>query len=524
MKTRSIAFFIGVLATVLISANIGGLYVYDLDEAKNATCAMEMMERHDLIVPTFNYELRGDKPPLHYYFMIAAYEIFGVNEFSARFFSVIMGVLTVLAVFLFTDRFLSRNAALYSAIALLSSFHFVFQFHMAVPDPYLVFFLTLGWIYFYCSFKDPSWKNTMIMYTSFGLATLAKGPVAIAVPGLSIILFLILSGNFNGKLIKSMKPVPGILLYLIVTLPWFILVHIKTQGLWTRIFFVENNIDRYTSTMDRHGAVFLVVPLIVILGMLPFSTVIFQSFAAGWKKRKGNDMLFYSIVVSLTIMTFFSFSKTKLPNYTVPAYPFLAILVGWYISELLAGKFSKPLLKITFWIYLAVAFSIPVVLYIILGQEPVFSGLKNNSWYFLLLPFGGILSILCIYYKKLLNAFLALSLSWIIMSLMFYYWLFPKIDKLNPVARALPLIDTSRPVAVYGIYNSAFSFYIKKPFTPLSSTGQLEQYVKTHPGSYVISRKSKMDDLEKAGHLRLIAEDKDIFEIPTTVILQVESR
>src|SRR6266542_6826784 len=57
--------------------------IYILDEARNSECAREMMQPNDWITPTFNGELRTDKPPLHYFFMIVAYKMFGVNEFAA---------------------------------------------------------------------------------------------------------------------------------------------------------------------------------------------------------------------------------------------------------------------------------------------------------------------------------------------------------------------------------------------------------------------------------------------------------
>lgn len=521
-RTLYIAILVSILAGALISANTGGLYIYALDEAKNSVCAREMMERGDMIVPTFNYQLRGDKPPLHYYFMMAAYRMFGVSEFSARFFSVVMGVLTVLTVFLFTNRFINRNAALFAALALISSLHFVLQFHMAVPDPYLIFFLTLGWVFFYRSAQSPSWKNTMIMYASFALATLAKGPVALALPGISILIYLILTGNFSKKGIGSLKPLPGLLLFLIITLPWFILVHLSTHGEWTRIFFLEHNLDRYTSTMEGHGAFFLVTPLMVLLGMLPFSVFTIQSFGAGWKNRKENSLLLFCIIVSLTIIAFFSFSKTKLPNYTVPAYPFLAVLAGWYTDRLLSGNFKRPFIRLSLWIYLAVVISIPIIIYILLVKDPLFQDLKKLSLYFSILPLAGITALAFVYKKKPLPALLALSVSWIAVTFLFFYILYPQIDRRNPVARSLPRIDKTRPVAVYGLYNPAFSFYIRKPFTPLSDTTELANYVSAHPGAYIISRKRRLEELRETGKLRLIAEDRDIFEIPTTVILEVE--
>jgi 4-amino-4-deoxy-L-arabinose transferase-like glycosyltransferase len=81
--------------------------------------------------------------------MQIAYLIFGVNEFSARFFSVIMGVLTILTTWWLTTRYLGERAGFYAALALFSSLHFVLQFHMAVPDPYLIFLTTFGLASFY---------------------------------------------------------------------------------------------------------------------------------------------------------------------------------------------------------------------------------------------------------------------------------------------------------------------------------------------------------------------------------------
>src|ERR1700710_423249 len=74
---------------------LGATPIYILDEAKNAQCAREMLMRHNWIVPTFNGELRTDKPALHYWFMMLAYKTFGVHEWTARFFATIMGLSTI---------------------------------------------------------------------------------------------------------------------------------------------------------------------------------------------------------------------------------------------------------------------------------------------------------------------------------------------------------------------------------------------------------------------------------------------
>src|SRR5690606_10874336 len=128
------------------------------DEAKNAEAAREMLEQGEWVVPTFNYELRTDKPPAHYYFMMLSYSIFGVNEWAARFFSAIMGSATILLTFWFGARYFNRQTGVWAAMALLASLHFNIQFHMSVPDPYLISFFTASLFFFYAFWNEQKSK------------------------------------------------------------------------------------------------------------------------------------------------------------------------------------------------------------------------------------------------------------------------------------------------------------------------------------------------------------------------------
>src|SRR5262249_12868138 len=64
--------------------NLGAPSLWDIDEGNNATAAREMLAADNWVIPTFNGELRVDKPALLYWLQILAYQQFGVNEFSAR--------------------------------------------------------------------------------------------------------------------------------------------------------------------------------------------------------------------------------------------------------------------------------------------------------------------------------------------------------------------------------------------------------------------------------------------------------
>src|SRR5947207_13347847 len=76
--------------------NLGVPSLWDVDEGHNAEAAREMLDSGNWIVPTFNYQLRVDKPALLYWLQIFAYRSFGVNEFSARLPSALAGLVTIL--------------------------------------------------------------------------------------------------------------------------------------------------------------------------------------------------------------------------------------------------------------------------------------------------------------------------------------------------------------------------------------------------------------------------------------------
>src|SRR5947209_2965608 len=69
---------------VLCLPNLGGPSLWDVDEGRNTQAAVEMRESGNWIVPTFNYQLREDKPALLYWLQMAAYAVCGVGEFAAR--------------------------------------------------------------------------------------------------------------------------------------------------------------------------------------------------------------------------------------------------------------------------------------------------------------------------------------------------------------------------------------------------------------------------------------------------------
>lgn len=510
------------LSYFLISSNIGNVSIYILDESKNASCAREMMETGNYVVPTFNYELRTDKPPLHYYFMILGYKLFGVNEFGARFFSVLFGCLTVLATFFFALRFFSFRIAILSSTILLSSLHFVLQFHLAVPDPYLIFFIVSALFLFYTYQKERNTSFIYLFYFSLALGTLTKGPVAIVLPGLIILSYLIITKQFNWKTLASIKLVSGGLLYLLIALPWYILVHLETNGAWTEGFFLKHNMERFTSTMEGHGGSFYYPIVFLVLGMLPFVVFVIPTIVHTWKNSK-NDLILYLSLIILWFLIFFAVSKTQLPNYIVPLYPAFAILIAIYLDTLCSGKQKTAIpIRITLIVYLLIMIAIPIGVYFGLTFEPMLAHLKWKSLYFIILPFGAIIAMYFVLVNKIRPMVISISASWMIMILLFFFMVYPAINEENPVEQSHYLFKDEIPVSYFGRMNSAFAFKMKSSIPALNNYEGVDKFLKNNSNGLILSTKSiynKNKEIFDALNATIIFEHRDLYEIPTTVII-----
>lgn len=512
-ETKRNTILLFVITAVVLWCNLGSPPVYILDEARNAQAAREMMQRNDFIVPTFNAELRPHKPPLHYYFMRAGYEILGANAWGARFFSALMGWLTIYVTWFFVKRFTDRQTGFITALILACSTHFLFEFRLAVPDPYLIFFITAGLFTFYAYVVEKKWKWFVLSAASLALASLAKGPVALALPGLSAAVWLVWEKNW--KTLFSWRWLLYALLVVAIAAPWYLAVHYATRGEFTRGFFLEHNLNRFGEAMEGHGGIFLLVPLFVLVGLLPVSVFVGEV----WRKRKllsSQRLVTFSACVVAAFIIFFSLSRTKLPNYPMPCYSFAAFLFGYWIKETISRNESIK----TYPFVILLALNVAILAGGIVGihLEPALRGM--DAWV-LILVIPLVASVIALYYRRKNRQVAALriiAMGYIFFNLLFLGLLYPVIYAKNPVSKMLPLLNRADTVYAYKIYNPAFNFYLDKPVVVLHDTNQLREQLRATPQIRVLTRESELPELAGLSLVEL-GKGHDIFEIPVTVVL-----
>lgn len=508
-------FLLAVVSYVIISANIGGYSIYMLDEAKNTQCAREMAKRGDWIVPTFNDLIRTDKPPLHYFFMRVSYSVFGDGAFGARFFSSIFGVLTVLMTFLFARSWLDEKTGFYSAFVLLASLGFVTQFHLAVPDPYLIFLVGATLISFFYYEQNGQRKFLYLAYLAVGFGVLVKGPVAIVLPGMGIFFYLIYKKKLNVRELLLLNPPLGILIILAVAGPWYYLVHVETDGVWTRDFFINHNVNRFNAPKEGHGGGFWIPSAYVIGMLLPFAVFLPQAIKKVLKDK--SDILIFSLITLSCMVLFFSFSSTKLPSYTAPMFPFAAVIIGNYLS-----KIEEAVSK---WVWVSTVFFTVIAIGLFVGSKIGIADAKeirhltHLQWYFLPVPIAAVISLMLLYLKKKRETIIAIGVSFLVLHQLFFYFVFPEINNQNPVIRTQHLLEGEQNLVGYHRVNSGYIHALNRSIPVVYSNEDLLGFLAGKGEAIIFTRPNFLDSIPVSSYTE-IAREPDLFDGTTTVILK----
>lgn len=132
-----------------------------------------------------------------------------------------------------------------------------------------------------------------------------------------------------------MRPLTAIGVALVVALPWYAWVGVRTDGVWLHDFFWTHNFGRATQAFEGHRGTFLFYPVATLAGFFPWSIFALPMLIglAARIRRRDPWMISYVFAACWLGVYFgmFSLAKTKLPSYVTPAYPALGLLAGAFV-------------------------------------------------------------------------------------------------------------------------------------------------------------------------------------------------
>ena len=310
---------------------LGARTLVPTDEGRYAEMAREMLATGDWITTRLNGIKYFEKPPLQTWMNALTFAAFGLGEWQARLWTGLCGLFGVVFTAFAGRRVFGERIGFNAGVALGASFMWAALSHVNTLDMGLsaMMTLTLGSLLL-AQRNDPSAngrRNWMLTcWAGMALAVLSKGLIGIVLPGAVLVLYTLVSRDW--AIWKRLHLKAGLLAFLVITAPWFILVSLKNPE-FPHFFFIHEHFQRFTSKVHhREGAWYYFFPTL-ILGAIPWLALLPQSLwnaareqAAGF--QPGKLLLIWSVF----IFFFFSISGSKLPSYILPIFPALALLIA----------------------------------------------------------------------------------------------------------------------------------------------------------------------------------------------------
>ncbi|MGI9115722.1 MAG: ArnT family glycosyltransferase [Chthoniobacterales bacterium] len=370
MRNYAVLFFAVLLFHL---AGTWNLPLIDRDEPRFAEASREMRQRDDFVVPYFNNQYRFDKPPLTYWCQVLSYRVFGENDFAARFATAVAAALSAVVLLAWGTRMGDVRTGWWAAAIFTLCLQTFIHGKAAVADMWLVLFVTVahwaGWemLGARSAVTDRHYRPCFfwIFYVALAFAFLAKGPIGwmpLLTLGIARRFFPGVAVAEDGRQLQRFDFIIGILLMMAIVCAWGIPALVRTDGEFLKIGIGKHVIGRSVATMEGHGA----NSFVAYLALLPFYFVtIFASFfpwsvklPALWKNlRRQRDATDNSLLIGvLIIFGIFTLVKTKLPHYTLPAFPLIALLMARRAEQL---RLSRRLVWLTATVLILVSLIAP---------------------------------------------------------------------------------------------------------------------------------------------------------------------
>lgn len=344
----------GLLFSLLWLASLGYRDLIHPDEGRYASISLGMLLSGDWITPRLNGLLYFEKPALQYWAGALSFAVFGINDFAARFWPGLTGLLSAGVVGYTGARLWGREAGCHAAAIMAGSTWIVANGHFLTLDMGVTFFLTLTLCGFVLAQRDGAeaaerrrWM--LLAWAAMAGATLSKGLIGLVIPGATLVLYSIVCRQLYFW--RRLHLIGGLLLFLALSAPWFVAVSLRNPD-FAHFFFIHEHFDRFlTSEHGREGVLWYFVP-VLLLGFMPWTSLLPSLLREGFRRQPAERFQTAQLLLiwAVFIFLFFSKSNSKLPSYILPMFPALALLLASRLRTMTAAGLRRHvLLPIVAW-------------------------------------------------------------------------------------------------------------------------------------------------------------------------------
>jgi len=310
----------------------------DRDEPRFTQATKQMLETEDYVDIRFQDQARHKKPVGIYWLQAAAAKLSGKDAEAPlwvyRLPSLIGATLSVLAAFWLARAFMGPAGALlvggFVALAIIVGV----EARLAKTDAMLLATIIIAqgalariWL------KNPGrqlWSLSFVFWTALAASVLIKGPVGPMVIGLTVVGLFALTRKFAW--FKAASPLLGLLWFVILVSPWFVAIWIATDGAFFTEAIGKDLLGKVGQGQEGHGA-----PPLTHLGAMfgvfwPLPAFFVIALPLIWQERK-SPLVVFAFAWFFPSWVIFELVATKLPHYTMPLMPALALPVAAAMVE-----------------------------------------------------------------------------------------------------------------------------------------------------------------------------------------------
>ncbi|UTW65084.1 glycosyltransferase family 39 protein [bacterium SCSIO 12643] len=339
---------------------LGAVHLFDWDEINFAEIAREMIITGDYLRPQINYQMFTEKPPMFMWMQALSMNIFGMNEYAARFPNTIAGLITLLLLYTAGKKLYNKQFGLLWAGAYFGSILPHLYFRSGIIDPWFNLFIFLGLyhiiLYYWKKENDPNfgfsrskWSYLILAGIFTGLGVLVKGPVAFLIISLALGVYWVT---------KKFRFYLNIIDYGVFTI-----VTILTASIWFGVvsllhgpqFAIEFTIRQWElfSQQDAgHGGFIGYHFVVLLIGVFPASIFMIRSMGKtveGYPHQ--TDMKKWMTILFWVVLILFSIVSTKIVHYSSLAYYPMA-----YLAALVIYQMDKGLINFSLWMKILIGF------------------------------------------------------------------------------------------------------------------------------------------------------------------------
>ena len=334
----------------------------DRDESRYAQAASQMLETGNFIDIRLQDSPRHLQPAGIYWLQAASVALISDVEAREIWVHRVPSYLAAIAVVLLTGvlgaRLFGRSIGFLGALLLASTILLGAEARLAKTDAVLLLTIMTSILALHRAYQTrhgaapPGWGWAIMFWVAIGVGTMIKGPMNVTVVGLAAAMLCVFERRIGW--LMALKPLAGLAIALAIALPWYVAIYIESSGAFFQSSAGTNLLGKVFTGQQSHGFPPGYYLLVTNFTFWPASLALVLGLPWIWRHRREPAVRF-CLAVILPTWVMFELIATKLPHYTLPTYPALALLTAAALSALTtpyraAGRWQRVL----FWPALAV--------------------------------------------------------------------------------------------------------------------------------------------------------------------------